>query len=92
MKKLNCLLSMSAALLLAPAISKAEKKNVERPNIIWITCEDISPFMTSYDADVVKTPNISQLAREGVQFQSMYTTAGVSAPSRSCIIDRRAHV
>ncbi len=86
MKKLNCLLSMSAALLLAPAISKAEKKNVERPNIIWITCEDISPFMTSYDADVVKTPNISQLAREGVQFQSMYTTAGVSAPSRSCII------
>lgn len=58
----------------------------ERPNIIWITCEDISPYMSAYGADVVNTPNIDRLAADGIQFQSMYTTAGVSAPSRSCLI------
>ena len=42
--------------------------------------------MSAYGADVVKTPNIDRLAADGIQFQSMYTTAGVSAPSRSCLI------
>ena len=58
----------------------------KKPNIIWITCEDISPYMKIYGDKTVKTPNIDQLANEGEQFQSVYTTAGVSAPSRSCII------
>lgn len=58
----------------------------EHPNIIWITCEDISPYMETYGDKVVKTPNIDRLAAEGQQFQSVYTTAGVSSPSRSCII------
>ena len=61
-------------------------QGTERPNIIWITCEDISPYMSAYGADVVSTPNIDRLAADGIQFQSMYTTAGVSAPSRSCLI------
>ncbi|MFC6099077.1 sulfatase family protein [Olivibacter domesticus] len=58
----------------------------QRPNIIWITCEDISPFISAYGDRVVKTPNIDQLAAEGVRFTKMYTTAGVCAPSRSSII------
>lgn len=61
-------------------------QQLQRPNIIWITCEDISPYMGTYGADIVKTPNIDRLAQEGMQFQSVYTTAGVSAPSRSCFI------
>ena len=55
----------------------------EKPNIIWITCEDISPYMSVYGDRVVSTPNIDRLAGEGMRFQSVYTTAGVSAPSRS---------
>jgi len=58
----------------------------KQPNIIWITCEDISPFIGTYGAKVVKTPNIDQLAREGVKYTQAYTTAGVCAPSRSTII------
>ena len=62
------------------------QKNGERPNIIWITCEDISPFIGAYGDKVVKTPNIDQLAREGILYTHVYTTAGVCAPSRSAII------
>jgi N-sulfoglucosamine sulfohydrolase len=58
----------------------------KRPNIIWITCEDISPFLGAYGNKLVKTPNIDQLAREGVRYTRVYTTAGVCAPSRSDFI------
>ena len=80
-------LAISALCLQGGVFSQKQvQKNAQKPNIIWITCEDISPYMSTYGDDVVRTPNIDQLAREGEQFQSVYTTAGVSAPSRSCLI------
>lgn len=62
------------------------QSNSSKPNILWITCEDISPFIACYGDKVVKTPNIDQLAKEGVRYTNVYTTAGVCAPSRSAII------
>lgn len=56
------------------------------PNIVWIVCEDISPIIGAYGDPIVKTPNIDQLASEGVLYSKVYTTAGVCAPSRSSII------
>ncbi|MBS1599949.1 MAG: sulfatase [Bacteroidetes bacterium] len=58
----------------------------QKPNIIWIVCEDISPFVSAYGETEIKTPNIDQLAKEGVRYNYVYTTAGVCAPSRSSII------
>jgi len=57
-----------------------------KPNILWITCEDISPYIGAYGDKLVKTPNIDRLAREGIRYTKAYTTAGVCAPSRSAII------
>ncbi len=65
---------------------KAQNKSVPKPNIIWIVCEDISPYIGAYGDSEVKTPNIDGLAREGIRYTHAYTTAGVSAPSRSSII------
>ncbi|HKK40874.1 MAG TPA: sulfatase [Bacteroidales bacterium] len=64
----------------------AREKITERPNILWIVCEDISPYIGVYGDDEVKTPNIDQLAKEGIRYTHVYTVAGVSAPSRSGII------
>ncbi len=58
----------------------------DRPNIIWITCEDISPYLSCYGDSTVQTPHIDQLAREGVLYTRAFTTAGVCAPSRAAII------
>jgi N-sulfoglucosamine sulfohydrolase len=63
---------------------QAQQKS--RPNILWITCEDISPYISAYGDKVVKTPNVDQLAKEGIRYTHAYTTAGVCAPSRSAII------
>ncbi|MGB0198843.1 MAG: sulfatase family protein, partial [Flavobacteriaceae bacterium] len=57
-----------------------------KPNIVWIVCEDISPYIGAYDDSIARTPNIDALAQDGVLFTKVYTTAGVCAPSRSSII------
>lgn len=56
------------------------------PNILWITCEDMSPHLACFGDKEVKTPHLDQLAAEGVRYSHVYSTAGVCAPSRSSII------
>ncbi|MEQ8210548.1 MAG: sulfatase [Lacipirellulaceae bacterium] len=58
------------------------------PNILWIFCEDLSPFFGCYDDPVNKehTPTIDALASEGVLFRRAYSTAPVCSASRSAII------
>ncbi len=57
-----------------------------RPNILWISCEDISPDLGCYGSDYAITPNLDRLAAEGVRYTNAFTVAGVCAPSRSGII------
>jgi len=65
-----------------PKLSSAQK----HPNILWITCEDLSPFLPSFGDSTIKTPNLSWLAEEGISFTRMFSTYGVCGPSRSSII------
>ena len=58
----------------------------ERPNILWISLEDISPDLGCYGDTYALTPNIDRLANEGCRFTRAFTHAGVCAPSRSGLI------
>ena len=66
-----------------------QNDKVDKPNIVWIVCEDLSPHLGCYGDKVTKTPNLDQLASEGVRFTNAYTTSGVCAPSRNAIITGR---
>ena len=57
-----------------------------RPNILWITTEDISPDLGCYGDPVAKTPNIDMLATEGVRYTNAFSVSGVCAPSRAALI------
>jgi uncharacterized sulfatase len=57
-----------------------------RPNILWISCEDISPQLGCYGDPLAITPNLDQLATQGARFRHAYSTIGVCAPCRSAII------
>ena len=57
-----------------------------KPNILWISAEDIGPHFGCYGDQHAITPNIDQLSSEGIRFTNAYTTAGVCAPCRSGII------
>ena len=57
----------------------------ERPNILWIVAEDLSPYLPMYGDNTVETPNLSRLAAEGVVFDQFYAAAPVCAPARAAI-------
>ncbi|AHG88240.1 sulfatase [Gemmatirosa kalamazoonensis] len=57
-----------------------------RPNILWISTEDLSLRVGAYGDRVARTPNLDRFAREGLRFTRAFTTAPVCAPSRAAII------
>jgi len=57
----------------------------DRPNIIWIVAEDISPMIPSFGDSTIQTPNLNRLAAEGIRYPNTFSIAGVCAPSRAAI-------
>jgi N-sulfoglucosamine sulfohydrolase len=57
-----------------------------RPNILWISNEDMSPRLGAYGDALARTPVLNRLARESIRYTSAFTTAPVCAPSRAAII------
>ena len=80
--------SASAAAMLLPQVSldAAEKRRAKRPNILWVSCEDISPDLGCYGDSYAVTPNIDTLAAQAVRYTNALAHAGVCAPARSGII------
>ena len=60
--------------------------STDKPNIVWISCEDIGPHIACFGDPHAITPNLDRLATEGVRYTHAFTTAGVCAPCRSGII------
>ena len=66
---------------------KAERIEVDpRPNILWIYLEDTAPLLGGYGTTLISTPNIDNLAQEGVLYKNVYMPAPVCSASRSSII------
>ena len=57
-----------------------------RPNIVWISNEDMSPHLGAYGDALARTPVLDRLARESIRYTRAFTTAPVCAPSRAAII------
>jgi len=74
----------SAALLGGRPVSAA--RAADRPNILWITCEDMSPNLGCCGDAFATTPNIDRLARQSVRYTNVFVTAPVCSPVRSCLI------
>lgn len=78
------------AFLSAPAGSAAFATGVqraphERPNILWLTGEDMCPDLGCYGNRSVRTPHIDGLAKQGIRFDHVFATGPICSPSRSAI-------
>lgn len=62
------------------------KKNLSRPNIVWIEVEDMSCHFGYQGEKLVQTPNVDKLAKEGAVFSNAYITCPVCSPGRSAMI------
>jgi N-sulfoglucosamine sulfohydrolase len=58
----------------------------DRPNFLWITAEDINPFIGAFGDSVARTPHLDALAAEGVRYTNTFATAPVCSPARGCLI------
>ena len=76
--QVGCLLTVFAACLTASA--------ADRPNILWISAEDLSAGTLGCYGGAAHTPRLDRLAAEGVRFDAAFAAAPVCAPSRSAII------
>ena len=73
------------------SLARSEENGpVARPNIVLILADDLGyGDVGVYGSKHVRTPNIDELAREGVQFTSGYVAAAVCSPSRAALITGR---
>lgn len=78
-----------AILLTATATAACAASPPARWNILWITCEDMSPDLGCYGAPNANTPNLDGLAAQGMRFTNAFATSPVCSPSRSTIITGR---
>ena len=71
------------ALLAAALLAACIKKENRPPNIIYIMADDLGyGDLGCYGQQVIKTPNIDQVAAEGIRFTDHYSGHTVCRPSR----------
>ncbi|MCG8580061.1 MAG: sulfatase [Bacteroidales bacterium] len=65
-------------------------QNTNRPNFIILIADDISQEdIACYGHPVLQTPNIDELAKNGIRFDNAILTASSCSPSRTSIITGR---
>ena len=58
----------------------------ERPNILWLTAEDMSATLGCYGDAYASTPAIDRLAERSVRYTRAYAESPMCSPSRSTLI------
>lgn len=76
---------ISLTLLLAAA-GTALAQEPTRPNILWLTSEDMGPDLGCYGDRYATTPNLDALAKRGLRYTKAWSNAPVCAPARTTII------
>lgn len=88
MRKISIML---LALFAGVQAAYSAKRNVEKPNIIYILADDMGiGDVKAYNKDgKIPTPNIDRIAHEGVMFTDAHTNSSVCTPTRYGILTGR---
>lgn len=64
----------------------------DKPNLVWIMADDLGyGDLGCYGQQVIATPQLDRMAREGLRFTHFYAGATVCAPSRSVLMTGQHH-
>ena len=84
------------AAMVLPMVSQAESRTTgsaehdARPNILFIMADDLGySDLSCYGQERWKTPQLDELASQGILFTSFYSASPVSSPSRAAFLTGR---
>ncbi|HEX4996698.1 MAG TPA: arylsulfatase [Terriglobia bacterium] len=73
-----------------PAWPEPNRAKPGAPNVLFIVLDDTGFGHLGCYGSPIRTPNLDQLAAEGLRYNNMHTTA-LCSPSRSCMLTGRNH-
>ncbi len=88
MKRLS-LFSLAFVLLFSACSQSAQPPTepLPRPNILYIMTDDhANRAISAYGSDLIQTPNIDRIAKEGILFKNSFVTNSICAPSRAVML------
>jgi len=65
---------------------ESTEEPVKAPNVLFISIDDLRPSLGVYGDSIVHSPNIDQLAAEGITFRQTFAQSAVCAPSRASLM------
>ena len=83
---MKAILQFVASVLLSPFLVPPAFAALDRPNILWITSEDNSPYLGCYGDELANTPRLDRLATQGVRYRNAFSNAPVCSTARSTLI------
>ena len=76
--------TLPAAILAAACTAPQPDEHVPPPNIVVIVADDLGyNDLGSFGSEIIKTPNLDELAHGGVRLTDAYVSAAVCSPSRA---------
>ena len=73
-------------LLITFSCTNQKDKVSKKPNILFISIDDLRPTLGVYGDSIAITPNIDKLASEGATFRNTFCQSAVCAPSRASLM------
>lgn len=93
MKNRTLHMTLSIALPALAATGLQANAATDRPNVILCMADDLGWGDVGYNGNtIIRTPNLDQMARDGVRFDRFYSAAPVCSPTRaSCLTGRHPY-
>ena len=78
---------MTRRLLLVFSLCATSGAAAERPNIVFVFSDDHAAHaISAYGSDLIDTPHLDRLAREGALFRHCFVGNSICAPSRATVL------
>ncbi len=72
--------------ILFMVMASCKKEEVEKPNILWLVVEDMTPYLSFYGNAYTTTPTLDSLAKNSIVFDNAYSNGAQCSPARSTLI------
>ncbi len=81
-----CVILVSVLTITSNQCMFSAEKPSRHPNILFIAVDDLRPELGCYGNKQIKSPNMDELARQGLLFERAYCQTAVCMPSRVSVL------